>query len=75
MILCRTGIVTFGSLTFSGRTPFTDDIIALAYCTISLKPICIFRKRKDFRYIWMLVLFEVFILGCGIAYIFDVIGI
>jgi PAS domain S-box-containing protein len=53
----------------------SDGIIALAYCAIPLTLIYIFRKRKDFKFIWMMVLFAVFIFGCGITHVFDVVTI
>lgn len=53
----------------------SDGIIALAYCAIPLTLFYIFRKRKDFKFIWMMVLFAVFIFGCGITHVFDVVNI
>ncbi len=53
----------------------SDGIIALAYMAIPLTLIYIFRKRKDFRFIWIMVLFAVFIFGCGITHVFDVVTI
>jgi len=53
----------------------SDGIIALAYCAIPLTLIYIFRKRQDFKFIWMMVLFAVFIFGCGITHVFDVVTI
>ena len=53
----------------------SDSIIALAYLCIPLTLIYIFRRRDDFKFIWMMVLFAVFILGCGITHVFDVINI
>lgn len=53
----------------------SDSIIAFAYFTIPLTLIYIVRKRKDFTYIWLLILFAIFILGCGTTHIFDVITI
>jgi hypothetical protein len=37
--------------------------------------IYIFRKRDDFKFIWMMILFAIIILGCGITHIMDVIVI
>jgi|GEM_PF-2197475 len=53
----------------------SDGIIALAYCAIPLTLLYIFRKRKDFKFIWVMVLFAVFIFGCGITHVFDVVTI
>jgi hypothetical protein len=54
----------------------SDGIIALAYCAIPLTLFYIYLKRKqDFQYLWMAVLFAVFILGCGVTHVFDVITI
>ncbi|MEK6481362.1 PAS domain S-box protein [Catalinimonas sp. 4WD22] len=54
---------------------FSDGIIALAYMVIPFSLFYIFNKRKDFTYRWMVVLFAVFIFGCGVTHIFDVINI
>ena len=53
----------------------SDGIIALAYCSIPISLIYIFRRRADFKYIWMMILFAVFIFGCGLTHVFDVINI
>lgn len=55
----------------------SDGIIALAYLTIPLSLVKIVRSRKedDFAYMWMLVLFAIFILGCGATHVMDVINI
>jgi PAS domain-containing protein len=53
----------------------SDSIIALAYMAIPLILIYIFRKRKDFKFIWIMVLFAVFIFGCGVTHVFDVVTI
>lgn len=53
----------------------SDTIIAMAYFTIPLSLIFIFRKRKDFKFIWILALFALFIWGCGATHVFDVINI
>ncbi len=53
----------------------SDTIIALAYFIIPLSLIRIVRKRNDFTYIWMVLLFAIFILGCGATHVFDVINI
>lgn len=53
----------------------SDSIIALAYFIIPISLVKIVRKRKDFTYIWMIVLFAIFILGCGATHVMDVINI
>ncbi len=55
----------------------SDGIIALAYMTIPLSLVKIVRSRKeaDFAYMWMLILFAVFILGCGATHVMDVVNI
>src|SRR6185312_3133864 len=53
----------------------SDSIIAIAYLTIPISLVYIVRMRKDFRYHWMLLLFAVFILGCGGTHVMDVINI
>lgn len=54
---------------------FADGIIALAYMVIPFSLFYIFNRRKDFTYRWMVVLFAIFIFGCGVTHIFDVINI
>ena len=53
----------------------SDSIIALAYFIIPVSLIKIVKKRNDFTYIWMLVLFAIFIWGCGATHVMDVINI
>lgn len=53
----------------------SDSIIALAYFVIPISLVQIVRRRNDFRYMWMLVLFAIFILGCGATHVMDVINI
>ncbi|WP_277480214.1 sensor histidine kinase [Catalinimonas alkaloidigena] len=53
----------------------TNSIIALAYFAIPISLVQIVRRRNDFRYTWMLVLFAIFILGCGATHVMDVINI
>ena len=53
----------------------SDTIIALAYFIIPLSLVQIVRKRDDFTYRWMLVLFAAFIIGCGLTHVMDVINI
>ena len=52
-----------------------DAIIAIAYIFIPVLLLNIYRQRQDFRYNWIVVLFAIFILGCGITHIFDVINL
>lgn len=55
----------------------SDGVIALAYFTIPLSLVKIVRSRKDdnFAYMWMVVLFAIFILGCGATHVMDVLNI
>ncbi|MBC8112561.1 MAG: PAS domain-containing protein [Verrucomicrobia bacterium] len=53
----------------------SDTIIAVAYFTIPVLLLNIYLKRNDSSYIWIVVLFAIFILGCGITHVFDVITI
>lgn len=53
----------------------SDSIIALAYFIIPVSLIKIVKKRNDFTYIWMLILFAVFIWGCGATHVMDVINV
>jgi PAS domain S-box-containing protein len=53
----------------------SDSIIAIAYFSIPLALSYIYLKRKDFSYVWIMVLFAIFIAGCGITHVFDVINI
>lgn len=53
----------------------SDSIIAMAYMTIPVSLIYIFRRRRDFKYVWMAVIFAIFIFGCGLTHVFDVINI
>jgi PAS domain S-box-containing protein len=53
----------------------SDSIIAMAYFTIPLSLVYIIRVRKDVTYKWMVVLFAVFILGCGATHVMGVVTI
>jgi PAS domain S-box-containing protein len=53
----------------------SDSIIALAYSFIPLSLIYIFKKRSDFKFVWIMILFAIFILGCGLTHVMDVINI
>ncbi|MDF9795075.1 PAS domain S-box-containing protein [Catalinimonas alkaloidigena] len=53
----------------------SDGIIALAYMIIPFSLFYIFYRRKDFVYSWMGILFAIFIFGCGLTHVFDVVNI
>jgi PAS domain S-box-containing protein len=54
----------------------SDGFIALAYTSIPVTLFYIYMKRKrDIRYVWMIILFAVFIFGCGLTHVMDVINI
>lgn len=53
----------------------SDIIIAIAYFSIPLSLFYLFRKRSDVKFVWMMILFAVFILGCGLTHVMDVITI
>ena len=53
----------------------SDSIIAIAYFSIPLALSYIYLKRKDFTYVWIMILFAIFIAGCGITHVFDVVNI
>ncbi|WPP50405.1 PAS domain S-box protein [Catalinimonas niigatensis] len=53
----------------------SDSIIALAYMTIPFSLFYIYNKRRDFTYRGVVILFAIFIFGCGVTHIFDVINI
>lgn len=53
----------------------SDSIIAIAYFTIPFSIVYIVKVRKDFKYYWLLILFAIFILGCGTTHVMDVINI
>jgi PAS domain S-box-containing protein len=53
----------------------SDGVIALAYMAIPFTLFYIFRKRKDFRFVRIMLLFALFIFGCGITHVFDVVTI
>ncbi|GAL83126.1 hypothetical protein MYP_352 [Sporocytophaga myxococcoides] len=53
----------------------SDSIIAIAYFTIPFSIGYIVKIRKDFKYYWLLILFAIFILGCGTTHVMDVINI
>lgn len=53
----------------------SDGVIALAYFIIPFSLVEIVRRRNDFRYMWVVSLFALFILGCGTTHLMDVIVI
>ena len=53
----------------------SDGIIATAYFVIPLVLFYIYLKRQSTQYVWLMVLFAIFICGCGITHIFDVVTI
>jgi PAS domain S-box-containing protein len=53
----------------------SDGVIATAYFVIPLVLLYIYLKRKSTQYVWLMVLFAIFICGCGITHIFDVVTI
>ena len=50
----------------------SDLLIALAYYFIPFAILFIVRKRRDFAYPWMLLLFGIFILACGTTHLMSV---
>lgn len=54
---------------------FSDGVIAVAYFLIPVVLIKVFRKRKDTQYVWLMALFALFIAGCGLTHVMDVITI
>ncbi|MBC8111692.1 MAG: GHKL domain-containing protein [Verrucomicrobia bacterium] len=52
-----------------------DSLIAIAYFLISILLINIYQRRKDFGYKWVVGLFALFIMSCGITHVFDVINL
>lgn len=54
----------------------SDGFIALAYTSIPITLLYIYLKRKrDVRYVWMMILFAIFIFGCGLTHVMDVVNI
>lgn len=53
----------------------SDGVIALAYLTIPFTLVYIVRTRKDINYMSLILLFAIFILGCGATHVMDVINI
>ena len=50
-----------------------DMVIAASYFSIPAVLLVFALRRTDFRYRWVLVLFGVFIVGCGITHVFSMI--
>jgi len=48
----------------------SDAIIALSYFSIPIAMLIFIRKRPDFPYPWVLGLFALFILSCGVTHVF-----
>jgi PAS domain S-box-containing protein len=53
----------------------SDGIIAVAYFLIPVVLIKVFQKRKNTQYVWLMALFAVFIAGCGLTHVMDVVTI
>jgi PAS domain S-box-containing protein len=53
----------------------SNAIIALAYFAIPAALIYIYNKRGDFKYVWMAMIFAIFIFGCALTHVFDIINI
>ncbi len=53
----------------------SDSIISIAYFTIPFTLLYIVRKRKDMNFKFLIILFGIFILGCGSTHVMDVVNI
>src|SRR5688500_12019888 len=53
----------------------SDAVIAISYFIIPLCLIFIAKKRSDVQHRWMLVLFGVFIYGCGTTHIMNIVTV
>lgn len=53
----------------------SDSLIALAYFIIPFSLIQVARKRADYSYQWVLVLFTLFFIGSGLTHVMDVVNI
>lgn len=53
----------------------SDGLIALAYFSIPLGLVYLKRKRTDIQFSWLLVLFSLFILLCGLTHIYSIYNI
>ena len=49
----------------------SDILIALSYYSIPLVLFLIWKKNKDFKYHWMLILFATFIFACGTTHLMN----
>ena len=50
----------------------SDSIITIAYYLIPVALIYFARKRRDLPFDWMLVMFGIFIFGCGTTHLMEV---
>ncbi|WP_442940663.1 hypothetical protein [Nostoc sp.] len=50
----------------------SDSLIALAYYSIPITLLCFVRKRQDFPFKWVFVLFAIFIVTCGTTHVMDI---
>jgi signal transduction histidine kinase/CheY-like chemotaxis protein len=49
-----------------------DSLIALAYLSIPFTLLYFVRRRRDLRFTWMFVCFEVFIVACGTTHLMEI---
>jgi len=56
----------------SGWHAVSDTVIAVSYFLIPLALIYLVRHRHDIPFNWMIVMFGVFILGCGTTHVMAV---
>jgi signal transduction histidine kinase len=50
----------------------SDALIALAYYSIPLALLVFYRRRRDFAFPWLLVLFSAFIFACGTTHLIEI---
>ncbi|MDZ8090235.1 MAG: PAS domain-containing protein [Nostoc sp. DedQUE12b] len=50
----------------------SDSLIALAYYSIPIALLYFVRKRRDFLFKWVFVLFAIFIVTCGTTHVMDI---
>lgn len=53
----------------------SDAVIAISYFSIPAVIVAFLSRRPDVRYRWVAVLFSVFIFGCGITHIMDILTV
>ncbi|MBU2983788.1 PAS domain S-box protein [Saccharophagus degradans] len=53
----------------------SDTVIAIAYFSIPLGLVYLKKKRSDFQFSWLLVLFSSFILLCGLTHVYSIYNI